>query len=113
MRVTVEQPLRLKWAITEETVDALRSHKTFRKLGQDKKGEARGAGAERQKALTETFESLISDTRYDSFNDLWKAIRERLEERGVAADSVMKKLVETVTGVRDARSEEHTSELQS
>jgi len=91
-RITVEQPLRLTWVIDEETIENVKSHKTFEKLGKDAKGELKGSGSEREKALGEVLEQVSAGVA-DNFDSIWRPLTKHLEAADVPSTNQIKKLV--------------------
>ena len=123
-RITVERPLQLNFAITEDRIDIVKAQTAFQKLAQTKKkgkaGEKEIAeGHELQETIVNTLQAKIDDKIWknrESFTkhlkgvlsstdvsaSLFKAILLGLSERDETADICMKgKNIESDTNARD------------
>lgn len=92
-RITVERPLKLRFVITEETLSAVREHKTIEKL----------VGGER---LAESLKTLLGQT-WPTKQDAWVAVRGAMAEAGIMwpSGSPFQKTMRDVIGVRDPQGE--------
>jgi type I restriction enzyme M protein len=97
-RTTVERPLQMTWNVDDETIDELLRHKTFQRLGIDRKGEPPGSGEARQRALIASFEVMNPNHDIRLFDDFWNHYRNHLEDNGVTPDSNIRKMAWEVAG---------------
>ena len=83
-RITVERPLRRVWHVNDETIEAVRAHKTFEKLGKTTKHEEPAAGTERQAVVLRAFEGTDwPEGPFTAFEDIWNHYRYNLQQEGL------------------------------
>lgn len=102
MRITVERPMRRRWVIDEDTVEAVKAHTTFDKLGKPGKKENPDLALKRRQALLDTLEELADPAvTFTDFDDLWKRFRAALEARGGEPSAAVRRMLFEAAGRHD------------
>ena len=105
-RITVERPLRRVWHVNDETIEAVRAHKTFEKLGKTTKHEEPAAGTERQAVVLRAFEGTDwPEGPFTAFEDIWNHYRYNLQQEGLEPNAVIRKMLFEALGSHDSEAE--------
>ena len=105
-RITVERPLRRVWHVNDETIEAVRAHKTFEKLGKTTKREEPEAGTERQAAVLRAFEGTDwPEGPFTAFEDIWNHYRYNLQQEGLEPNAAIRKMLFEALGSHDSEAE--------
>ena len=105
-RITAERPLRRVWLVNNDTIDVVKAHKTFEKLGKIIKGEDPDAGAERQAAVLRAFEDTSwGEDAFTVFDDIWNSYRYNLKEQGLEPNATIRKMLFEALGSYDPEAE--------
>lgn len=111
-KVTVERPLKLKFQVTAEKIEELKSHTQFinlaisKKKKEDIKTQEEAEGREKQEKLIEMLESFDESEVFMSRNKFLKALKKKLKEFNLdfVKGNLLKAIWQTI-GERDEEAE--------
>jgi len=110
-KITIERPLRLRFQVTPEAIDALREITAFANLAKSRKKDKKrkaaeeAAGREHQQAIVELLESLGPDRVWMDREQFLAELAEAAKAADVKLPAPIKKAIVAATGERDEAAE--------
>ncbi|QQE80429.1 class I SAM-dependent DNA methyltransferase [Alicyclobacillus sp. SO9] len=105
-RITVEQPLRLNFLVSDERIDCLKQEKAFQNLAATKKKGAAGeaeieAGKQQQKSILAVLEGMRSEKLYKNREEFVKELKKQFKDSGLKIAATLQKTILSALSERD------------